>query len=338
VSPVKSLVIVGVLLLLSGSLGTAAHSGIPSDAERGAVSRIAGLDRFHHAVLVSQSAFPTSKIVYLANGETFADALTAGAVAGLHHAPLLLTRARSISTGTTAEILRLQPDVVVVVGGPVAVNDVILRALGNAAPEATEIVRIGGPDRFAVSRALVSDPRFGAASASEIFLASGRTFPDAIAAAPAAVRSSAPVLAIDGLSEQLDPVDSALLFRSGVKSVGLVGGPASISSGLHDDLSLIADVTRYAGPDRFATSAELSSRRFPTSSTVFLASGSDFPDALTAGPVAAEAGAPVLLVRKDCIPRLVAGELDRLKPSSIVVLGGEQALSTEIESLRRCVD
>jgi len=72
------------------------------------------------------------------------------------------------------------------------------------------------------------------------------------------------------------------------------------------------NVTRVAGPNRYATAAALSAYGFTTAPHVYVTTGQQFPDALAAVPVAAAAGAPVLLVQPDALPGIVAGELVRV--------------------------
>ena len=87
---------------------------------------------------------------------------------------------------------------------------------------------------------------------------------------------------------------------------------------------------RVAGLDRFATAVEVSKYADPgaMASTVFVANGLNYPDALAGGAV----GVPVLLVRPDSIPAVTADELTRRAPSEIVVLGGEAAVSSAVKT------
>lgn len=92
------------------------------------------------------------------------------------------------------------------------------------------------------------------------------------------------------------------------------------------------DTEPLAGTDRFATAAAIGAARFaPGVDVAFVATGEDFPDALAAGPAAAVAGAPILLVARDALPGVTAAELDRLAPRGIVVLGGTAAVAPEVE-------
>lgn len=88
---------------------------------------------------------------------------------------------------------------------------------------------------------------------------------------------------------------------------------------------------RQSGGDRYGTAAAVSSKAFPTGADdVFLASGTAFPDALAGASYAAGRGGPILLVRRDALPNATAGELDRLDPEVITILGGTGAVSDAV--------
>ena len=92
-------------------------------------------------------------------------------------------------------------------------------------------------------------------------------------------------------------------------------------------------VERLAGPDRFATAAAISESEFsPLVPVAYIAVGSNFPDALAGGPVAALNKGPILLVTTDTIPAATATELTRLRPKTIVILGGTGVVSPAVET------
>lgn len=89
---------------------------------------------------------------------------------------------------------------------------------------------------------------------------------------------------------------------------------------------------RFSGADRFDTSAAISRAAYPSgASTVYIANGGAFPDALAGAAAAGAEGAPVLLVRPGAIPASVRKELSRLQPDDIVVLGGAGAVSVSVQ-------
>ncbi len=90
------------------------------------------------------------------------------------------------------------------------------------------------------------------------------------------------------------------------------------------------DVTRVAGPDRYATSAEVSKSVFASADTVVIARGDVFPDALAGSPLAAQSGGPLLLSKPSGLPSVIADEITRLGASNAIVLGGESGLSAQV--------
>ena len=98
------------------------------------------------------------------------------------------------------------------------------------------------------------------------------------------------------------------------------------------------DVNRISGDDRFATSAQVSIRTFAAGAdTVYIASGFDFPDALSAAALAGSAGGPLLLVMPTSVPPVILTELRRLDPDRIVVAGGSGVISESVLATLRTV-
>lgn len=100
--------------------------------------------------------------------------------------------------------------------------------------------------------------------------------------------------------------------------------PAGVSS------ANVENVTRIAGEDRIATSIEISKKMFNESDNVVLASGFNFADALSAGQLAAALNAPLIL-SKDQLDSRTSDEIAKLKPKNMYIVGGENALSSNIE-------
>ncbi|HEY9497486.1 MAG TPA: cell wall-binding repeat-containing protein [Terrimesophilobacter sp.] len=103
--------------------------------------------------------------------------------------------------------------------------------------------------------------------------------------------------------------------------------PAVSIPGRNADLIVGPNIptSRLAGADRFATSAAVAQEYppfEPGSGVVFVVSGVDYPDALSAAPVAAMYGAPLLLTAPDALPDVIRREIVRLGPEAIVVVGG----------------
>jgi len=91
-------------------------------------------------------------------------------------------------------------------------------------------------------------------------------------------------------------------------------------------------VDRYSGADRYATAVAIS-QQYPSGVPVaYIATGTNYPDALSAAPAAAFEGGPLLLTPPNALPANVAQELDRLEPTKIVIVGGTAAVSLNVEA------
>jgi YVTN family beta-propeller protein len=113
-----------------------------------------------------------------------------------------------------------------------------------------------------------------------------------------------------------------------------VSGEIAVTVALDNELAILGfDQERLSGADRFATGVEISQRAFPSgTSTVFVASGRTFPDALAAGPAAGTLGAALLLTEPGSLPTVVRDEIARLNPDTIYLVGGTGAVSTAVEN------
>ena len=140
-------------------------------------------------------------------------------------------------------------------------------------------------------------------------------------------------VARDGHKLFLSTTES-LSTRSGgmtVRVQSIAGGIATVTVTLTDKTA--ETVTRLAGPSRYETSAAISRASFkPGVPAVYISSGTNFPDALSAAPVAGMQNAPVLLVPNSSIPADVQTELDRLNPAHIYVVGGTATISADVQA------
>jgi putative cell wall-binding protein len=100
--------------------------------------------------------------------------------------------------------------------------------------------------------------------------------------------------------------------------------------------SATPSVGRLAGSDRIGTAIAASQSEFSAGSTdgAVIATSDDFADALTAGPLAAKEGVPLLLNPPDALDPRVLAELQRVAEpgSSVQIVGGEAAISDAVQA------
>ncbi|GLK18983.1 cell wall-binding repeat-containing protein [Herbiconiux flava] len=301
------------------------------------VSRIGGKDRFAQSALVSRANFTDVDTVYLASGEKFPDALGAASVAAAHGSPLLLTPSTQVTAEVMTEIARVTPKNVVVVGGPAAVAPAVIDQLQTVLGSKVTVTRIGGADRFEVSRNLIGDDAFGIASSKDVFIATGTNFPDALGASPAAALVDAPVLLVDGAASTLTAAEKSTLTGLGATTATIVGGGLAVSLSLETDIAKSYMTSRVGGVDRFEVNAALTARSFVAPlDTLYLASGSTFPDALSGGAAAGADGDALAITAQNCVSAPTAMTIGRLVPSKVVILGGTASLDTPLDTLKLC--
>ena len=99
-----------------------------------------------------------------------------------------------------------------------------------------------------------------------------------------------------------------------------------------NDITPSATVARVGGANRFEVAAQLAKQNYPTGPVpvVYVASGINFPDALSSASAAAKLGGPLLLVTPTGIPTAVKDQILRLKPARIVVAGGKSSVSDAV--------
>lgn len=303
-----------------------------------ASSRIGGQGRFDVSAGISQLGFdPGVPVVYIANGMNFPDALSAAPAASLQGGPLLLVTPTEIPAPVAAEIARLQPTKIVVVGGPASVSPAVFNQLGLLAPE---IVRLGGLGRYDVSRA-VAEYAFGGPGgpgATVAYIATGRNFPDALSAGGAAALQSAPVITVDGEAQSIDAETRQLLIDLGVGTVKIAGGPGSVSAALMASIDAIPGVAveRLWGPGRYEASGAINREAFSAADVVFLSVGTNYPDALSGGALAGLWEAPLYVIPSDCIPYYVLNDIRLWSPERVIVLGGPGSVQASVLNFAEC--
>ena len=262
------------------------------------VERVSGEDRVATAIRLARSAPVASDTIVLARADDPTDALVAGPLAGVLDAPVLITAPDRLDPRVLDEIRRRDASEVVVVGvAPTADVIASLRAAG------LDVTRIAGTDRFTtadtVARA-VWDATGAGPGARTALLALGehpipsRQWPDAMVGSYLGAATGQPVLLTgpDGL-----PADTAELLGT-VHALTVIGGTVAIPGEVVAGLD--ASVRRLAGEDRYATAVQvlehLASRVSVDVEQVWAATGTNWPDAITAGPAVAARGEALVLI------------------------------------------
>ncbi|MCL1593012.1 MAG: cell wall-binding repeat-containing protein [Actinomycetia bacterium] len=199
---------------------------------QGTVTRLAGANRFSTAAAISKSTFsPGVPVAYVSTGFSFPDALAGGPVAGLNKGPILLTAPDSLPGPTKAELARLNPKRIVILGGSAAVGSSVEALL--AAYTTGGVSRIAGANRYETAK-LISQSEFGN-GLSVVYVATGENFPDALAGGPLAGLNTSPIILVQKFS--IPNPAKAELNRLRPKRIVILGGTGVISTSVEQQLA-----------------------------------------------------------------------------------------------------
>jgi putative cell wall-binding protein len=190
---------------------------------------------------------------------------------------------------------------------------------GGSGPSAP--VRLFGADRFgtAIAASQAEFPTDGSAGA--VVLARADDYPDALVGTALAAAKHAPLLfASGGTLTMPTQVELKRVLPAG-GTVYLLGGTAAIPASVATAVTALGYVpVRYSGTDRFGTALAVANA-LGNPSTVLLATGVNFPDALAAGPAAAHTGGVVLLTDGTTLTASVKAYL-AAHPGTVYAVGG----------------
>lgn len=295
-------------------------------------TRLAGDDRYATAVAVSEASFPRdADSAVVALGTNWPDALAAGVLAARSGGPLLLTRADSVPISTRDELRRIDPGTVYVVGGTAAVRAAVEDDLHALLPLGTRLIRLGGADRYETARLIALEiTGMPGESGSRVVIASGENYPDAMSAAPVAAAAGWPIL-LTRTATLPDTTRDALTGLE-TQSTVVIGGTNAVSASV---MAALPVPQRWAGADRYETSRVIADQGralgLLDSPGLGFATGTAFPDALSAGPHAAANGIPVLLTNGVTAPAATWLESSGGGTESIALYGGPSALPYDLE-------
>lgn len=295
------------------------------------VDRLQGPSRYETAVAISQAAYQSgAPVVYVATGTNYPDALAAGPAAAIEGGPVLLTQPGSLPAAVKAEIQRLNPTSIVVLGSTAAVSASVATELATIAP----VTRLQGSNRYETSRAIIRD---SFATAPTVYLATGQNFPDALGAGNAGASSGTPVVLVNGLASTVDAATLDLLDDLSTTTIKILGSTAAVSAGIATQLGNAGfTVERLQGASRYGTNVETNRDAFSESQYALFATGLNFPDALAGAAIGGKVDAPLYIVPGSCVPADVLTELDRLQTSFVVILGSPAALAVAVSDLTSC--
>ncbi|MDQ7095459.1 cell wall-binding repeat-containing protein [Desulfosporosinus sp. PR] len=329
--------IIGLFILSSIITAQPAFAADSSTAPLLSIStRLAGYDRIDTSIAISQAMFPADSsagAVLLATGFNYPDALAGASLGVSEKAPLLLVDTYGDNQKTLAEIKRvLKPEGKIYILGGTAVVPAALEAELNAQPAYHYAVRrLSGVTCYgtAAEIAKITKPTGG----GEVIIATGDNFPDSLSISPYASAHGIPMVLVQ--KSKIPAESLACLQDLNPTEITLIGGVGAVGSEVEEQLHSLfpaAGFRRFGGYDQYDTSAMIADALFGDQSpNLFVATGTNFPDALAGSVFAGSTQSPIVLVKPNEIPEnLSSVYLSFLSPKTIVALGGTSVVSDNV--------
>ena len=200
----------------------------------------------------------------------------------------------------------------------------------NPTPDKEEPDRVEGDDRIETS--IEASEILYPNGTNAVVLANAERFSDVLTANPFAVQEKASALLT--YKDKLPEKTLKEIERLGAKKIYISGGYEAVSKKVVDELANRGyEIFRFDGVDRYDTARKIAIkiREKGNTNAAELASGEDFPDALCMTPLAVKDHAPILLTKKDYIPKYTKQALAEWDIENIKIGGLDQAVSKEVE-------
>ena len=204
----------------------------------------------------------------------------------------------------------------------------------QADPIVLKTSRFHGPSRYGTNRAVNA---FTAVQGNPVFIASGANYPDALSVGPA-VRMLEGALFLTA-PQQMEHATLVAIKNLQPSAVYIVGGTGAVSASVESALKRETGKkpVRVSGANRYETSKAIYDTFFAkhNPSRVFIATGRDYPDALSAASAAGALSAPVLLVDGTAarsLPNPLVAQLQNGGTQTVLIAGGTGVVNTSIES------
>lgn len=301
------------------------------------INRLSGQTKFETAKIISEY-YANGKVnnVILSTGIGFADALSASVLAHEKDAPILLVDSKVGGSKDAFDYIvqHLDPTgTVYIIGGTGIIGTEFETKLSDLG--FNQVVRLAGLDKYATSYTIADS--LPDIPDSTVVISSGEQYSDALSFSSFAANKGWPILLSP--REALPQEMKNFLLERRPSKVYIAGGTGIISDSVQADISSLLPgtyVQRLMGQSRFDTNVIIAEAFAPNPATVYLATGSDFADALAGSTVAAKQGDPIIFIdpSEPTLPKLAAGYLENLYANNlapnVVAFGGSRVVSDEI--------
>jgi mannosyl-glycoprotein endo-beta-N-acetylglucosaminidase len=296
------------------------------------VSRIQGANAYATSALISREGWNTSDVVIITRGDRFSDALAGVPLAAKHNAPLLLSRQHRLDDVTKNEISRLGAKEVIVLGGPLAIQEDVVNDIKRM-NGVNNVRRIAGNNMHETAALIAKE--VAPNGAEQAIIVSDNRFQDALSVASYAGAEGIPILLAN--TQRVPQATQDALRNLNAKETLIIGGPMAISESVARNLP---SPSRIEGATRFDTNIAAFNYFNPNTNKVYIATSDRHEDALSGAALAAKENAGVILVNgTSSIHSSTRTNLTQTNYADVNVLGGHLVINNNIyNQIRNLID
>ena len=294
------------------------------------VQRLSGASRIETSIAIAKEQYTATKpdAVVLATANGFADALVGSGLAYKYNSPLLLVNKTVSDSKKVLDYIMTslgKNKNIYILGGTAAVSNEISDYL---TVQGYKIIRLGGVDRYETNQKIVD--YLNISKGTNMIIATGNNFADTLSISSIADIKGLPVLLND--KDNLSTSVSGYITKLQPTTIYVIGGTGVISTNVENQIKKLngnIQIVRLGGKDRYETSMMIVDYFNLPSTTITVATGKDFPDALSGSVLAARKNSAVLLVDNKVVSKQKA-LLVKQKITKVIVFGGEGVISNDI--------
>lgn len=290
-------------------------------AGESSTKRLAGTNRYETSVAISDAGWTSSNTAIIATGENFPDALCAVPFAKKFNAPILLTKKSKLPAETVSELKRLGVKKVYLIGSTGVIDQNVENTFRSMN---ISYERVHGSNRFKTSIEVAKE--IGVEKG--VVIVTAYNFPDALSIAPIAAQSGMPILL--STTDKLQKDVNEFLKNKNIPKTYIIGSEGVLSNNV---LNSLPNAVRIGGANRYDTNLEIL-KHFESGlnfDNVFVATGLNFPDALSGAALSSKLKSPMVLTGNSLTTSL-ENYLKNKNINEVNLLGTSAVVSTSVEN------
>lgn len=314
------------------ALGLIHPSYVSGSLDSDNINRFSGQNRYQTAVKIAQqlNTGPIQSVI-VSSGLNFPDALSGSVLGVQNNAPILLAGKTLAHSQDTIDYIQKNLSVdgtIYLLGGTGVIPIEFEERFAELGYD--NVIRLGGNDRYESSTLIAK--QLNVPIGTPVSIVFGGNFPDALGMSSFSANKGWPILL--SKTNDLSAEIQSFLIEKSPTYVYIAGGTGVISDEVQQKIQELvpeAKIERFAGSNRFETSSLINNYFAPYPSQVYLASGMNYPDALTGSVLAGRAGAPIVLInpKSATIPSEAEKYLKvklNINSFNVTAIGGTQAV------------